>query len=339
MLNRFCFLLLVLPFLLLNSCTNYPWESIEIQKTKPVAYLSTIDLMRQKGTTAFGSSLLLTKNLDSDLINYLFSYCYRIPRPTEKNHTEELNALFANPFMKKLNDELILKNKQVPKHIESIKTGINRLYNSLPNVKLPQTIYCVNSFFSGSSFCTDKSIILGLERYLGENSPSIQALPGQDFPLWNKKMMDMRYLERDAIASWCYSTIIEDKSDNGNFAEQLVQWGKILFLTKMALPQQSDNILLRYPEDSYNWAIEHERLIWDFIVKNGFLFKRSEREQANWFKEGPFTAGLPNKAPDRLGQFIGWRIILSYLEQNDITPEELIQLPYTELLQAYEIND
>ena len=151
--------------------------------------------------------------------------------------------------------------------------------------------------------------------------------------------MEPRYLERDIVASWCYTTLVEDKSAEGNFAEQLIQWGKILFLTKMAFPDLDEAVLMRYTPSNYEWAIEHEDLVWQFIVKNGFLFKRSERENANWFKEAPFTAGLPDKAPDRLGQFIGWQIVKSYIDQHSITAEELIRLPYNELLQEYEIED
>jgi uncharacterized protein YjaZ len=60
----------------------------------------------------------------------------------------------------------------------------------------------------------------------------------------------------------------------------------------------------------------------------------------NLLHEAPFTAGLPmNEAPDRLGQFLGWRIVHSYMEQNDVTLRQLIELPYTEILTFYEINE
>ena len=55
--------------------------------------------------------------------------------------------------------------------------------------------------------------------------------------------------------------------------------------------------------------------------------------------DGPFTIGLPEKGPDRLGQFLGWRMIQIYMEKNDISLEALVKVPYNEILQAYEIED
>jgi hypothetical protein len=40
-----------------------------------------------------------------------------------------------------------------------------------------------------------------------------------------------------------------------------------------------------------------------------------------------------------LGQFLGWRMVWSYMKENPSTNlSDLIQLPYTEILQAYEIE-
>jgi uncharacterized protein YjaZ len=55
-------------------------------------------------------------------------------------------------------------------------------------------------------------------------------------------------------------------------------------------------------------------------------------------KEGPFTIGLPEKGPDRLGQFLGYRMILKYMEAKEITVEQLINTPYTDILVEYEID-
>jgi uncharacterized protein YjaZ len=56
--------------------------------------------------------------------------------------------------------------------------------------------------------------------------------------------------------------------------------------------------------------------------------------------EGPFTVGLPEKSPDRLGQFLGWKIVREFMEQNEsISFNELIKLPYNTILQSYEIEE
>ena len=59
----------------------------------------------------------------------------------------------------------------------------------------------------------------------------------------------------------------------------------------------------------------------------------------NMVSEGPFTPGIPNQeGPDRLGQFIGWRMVQKYMEKNDVTLKEMVNLPYNDILQEYEID-
>ena len=54
--------------------------------------------------------------------------------------------------------------------------------------------------------------------------------------------------------------------------------------------------------------------------------------------DAPFTVGLPEKGPDRLGQFIGWRMVHKYMEIKRIGVDELVKTPYTAILAEYEID-
>jgi uncharacterized protein YjaZ len=97
--------------------------------------------------------------------------------------------------------------------------------------------------------------------------------------------------------------------------------------------------IIRYSKRDYDWAMRNESAFWQYIVDQKQLFFLDDKIMANYLQESPFTAGIPMKGPDRLGQFLGWRIVQSYMEQYDITIKELIDLPYTELLQEYEVNE
>ena len=148
--------------------------------------------------------------------------------------------------------------------------------------------------------------------------------------------LDERYLSRDALCSWIMTHIVEDVS--GNLAEQMIRWGKVIYLTEAAFPEKDKSILLRYSEEGMKWALDQERDIWDYLVREKLLFKIDERFKINMLNEGPFTVGLPEKGPDRLGQFIGWRMVRKYMEIKRVSVEELINTPYTAILAEYEID-
>jgi hypothetical protein len=187
-------------------------------------------------------------------------------------------------------------------------------------------------------YCTKNEIGIGLERYLGAKTDVIQELPPDVFYEWIKEAMEPEYLERDAVCAWVLTHICEPGKDM-NTIEAMIQWGKILYLTKAALPEHEEHVLLRYSPSDYQWALDHERAFWEYIVKQNKLFIKSETDQAAFLQEAPFTSGFDQKGPDRLGQFLGYRIVCSYMEQYDVTLQELINKPYNELLSEYEIED
>ena len=130
--------------------------------------------------------------------------------------------------------------------------------------------------------------------------------------------------------------VVEETS--GNLTEQMIRWGKIIYLTEAAFPQKDQAILLRYSNEDLKWALDQEQEIWNYLVREKLLFKLDERLKINMLNEGPFTVGLPEKGPDRLGQFMGWRMVKKYMEIKRVSVEELIKTPYTAILAEYEID-
>ena len=58
-----------------------------------------------------------------------------------------------------------------------------------------------------------------------------------------------------------------------------------------------------------------------------------------YFNEAPFTKGLPKESPDRLGQYIGWKMVRKYMEQHsDLPLEKLLNVPFAQIMQAYKID-
>lgn len=323
--------------LIISSCSSNPLN-IDNSKVQVSIHFTQLDSLLQHTEQKNWQAALLDAHANiPEVIDYQLGYCLRLGRVSDSTLASGLIQFYGDPYLIQLEGELKKRFNSTKKHSTQITEGFRYLKAHLPTIKIPKDIVYLNSFFSGSAFCTENAIAIGLERYLGKDSPSIKSLPSEEFYDWTKIAMDERYLDRDAITSWIYTHIIPETKESSLVAS-MVNWGKIIYLTQAAFPTSEPSIPMRYSTTEFEWAVAHERVIWEYLVKNQLLFTKSERELANWLKEGPFTPGLPEKGPDRLGQFIGFRIIQSYMEQNSITLEELIQLPYNELLQAYEIQ-
>ncbi len=207
-----------------------------------------------------------------------------------------------------------------------------------PSTKVPSSIVYLNTVFQASAAATENEIGIGLERYLGDSTDVIQELPSQDFYAWIKEAMSEEFLERDAVAAWVYTHVI-DAPEGGTLAENIIYWGKVLYAVEACFPDDPKEVIVRYSKEDYNWAVENEFAFWDYLVKEKLLFKIDERVRMNMLSEGPFTPGLPEKGPDRLGQFLGWQMVRNYNLEHNLKLEELMNVSYNEILQSYEIKD
>ena len=322
----------------IQSCSGNNLD-VDISTSKYRLKSVQLDSIIKHSTDAqLGQELFTLSKQFPEIIDYQFYYCYKTGLPKDTVFQANWAELTHNPYFKRLSkriDETFPKLEGSKKIIED---GFKRLQVHLPTAKLPETILFMNSYFASSMYCTDREIGVGLERYLGAKTDVIKELPGDVFYEWIKEAMEPEYLERDAICAWIQTHICEPGKDMNNI-EAIIQWGKILYLTKAALPEQEERILLRYTATDYDWALKNERAFWEYLVKHDMLFHKSETDQAAFLQEAPFTSGLPQKGPDRLGQFLGYRIVCSYMDQYDLTLQQLLDKPYNELLSEYEIDD
>lgn len=336
----YTFLKIVSSFIiciLLFACSNP--LAVDVSKSKYTLNTERIDdLFTHANEAETVSEISHIYPKYPDFMEYLLYYCYKTGMPTDSVFSKNWDGLKKNSYFLRLSKQIKETFPSTDAFSQEIEDGFKRLNVHLPQAKLPKSLIYFNSFFSSSIYCTEKEVAVGLERYLGHKTKVIQELPPDVFYEWVKKAMEKEFLTRDALCGWIMTHICEPSKDKNNI-ESFIQWGKILYLTKAAFPEIEDRIILRYQADKYDWAIRNERNIWEYLVKENLLFKTSETDQANFLQEGPFTAGLPQKGADRLGQFIGYRIICSYMEQYPLTLQELIKIPYNTVLTEYEIND
>lgn len=272
-----------------------------------------------------------------EIYEYQLGYILKIGRISDTAFVRSIQQFKTDKGIKELEKEIGKKFNNLDKQKQGIMDGLKHLKYHFPKGKMPSSVVFMNSLIQSNAFCTENEIGIGLDRYLGAKNKFIKKLPGEPFHDWIKEAMNADFLERDALCSWIMTHYMEEKE--GNLAENIIRWGKILYLTEASFPTAEKNIIIRYSKEDYTWALENEFKFWEYLVKEGFLYKTNELDQANMLNEAPFTIGLPDESPDRFGQFIGWRMVQMYMSKNDVTLEELIKTPYNEIMQEYEIED
>jgi hypothetical protein len=274
---------------------------------------------------------------NAEIIDYQLGYCLGVGKLSDSSTAKNIQLFTKDPYIKRVEKHIQQKFYPLTKQKEEITAGFKHLKYHFPTVKLPEHVVFMNSFFASNVFCTEKEIGIGLERYLGEKTDVIQELPSHEIFQWVKEGMDPTYLERDVLTAWIMTHLVPE--DNENTISAIIRWGKIIYFTEAAFPKKAKNVILRYNEEDYQWAMDNEYAFWKYLADEKLLFSNSDRDRNNFLSEGPFTIGLPEKGPDRLGQFLGWKMIHSYMKSNKNTSlEELLKTPYNTILQAYDVK-
>jgi len=323
--------------LFLTGCSNNPLDiSIDGINTN-LTFINVDSTLFYSDSTQLMQKHKEFKTEIENIYNYEIGHCLQFGDVADSAFYNRMMLFRADTTIQKLEKSIQQKFKDKNAIESKITDGFNHLKFHFPKGKQPETIVYLNALFNSGVFCTETEIGIGLERFLGADNEIVQRLPSQYYFDWMKKAMDKKYLERDVLAGWIETHFVDEVS--GTLAEHIVRAGKVMYLTEAAFPYEDPSHILRYSKKDFEWAMDNEYKFWTYLVDENLLFKIDERTTANMINEGPFTPGLPDQnSPDRLGQFLGWRMIHSYMEQYDISVSELIKLPYNEILQAYEID-
>lgn len=271
-----------------------------------------------------------------EIYDYHFAYCMQIGTVVDTAFVNAISDYRKDTMIQSLEKEIRNKFSDLSVYQDELKSGFLRLYAMNKSWGYPKQIVWHNSLFQASVFATESQLAIGLERYLGAKSNSVRSLPSDPFYDWIKNKFEAEFLVRDALYNWVLTNGLN--VDNGNLAERMINYGKALVFVEAAMNTKNKEQIVRYSKEDYKWAIDNEASFWKFLVDQKALFKTDERNAANIFNDGPFTAGLPEKAPDRLGQFLGWRIVKQYVETNKINAKDLLNVPYNRILQNYKID-
>ena len=159
-------------------------------------------------------------------------------------------------------------------------------------------------FFNGD-------MIIALDMYLGADYLEYRKLR---LPLYRIQRMNSDYIVRDGIYELFYNHFLEKPGKN--VLEKMINKGKHLYFLDALLPESADHIKIGYPIEKLQWCIENEHNIWAFMIENELLYSSSSQTLRNLFTDGPFTHSFSQESPARIGEWMGWQIVRSYMNSH-----------------------
>ena len=232
----------------------------------------------------------------------------------------QLHDFITNPLNRALYDSVINKYPDLTRYEGELTDAFKRFRYFFPDNELPE----VFSYVSGLIFeqpvqFIGGDMIVALDMYLGKNLVEYRRT---GLPIYKIERMNSDFITRDCIYDMYFYHFM--KKQGNNVLEKMIEEGKHLYFLDALLPETPDNIKIGYPEQKLEWCKTNESNIWAFMIENELLFSSDNNIFRKFFTDGPFSHSFSNDSPARLGEWLGWQIVRSYMKNNpEITPGQL----------------
>ena len=193
---------------------------------------------------------------------------------------------------------------------KNVSNAFTYIHHYFPEVKLPD-IYFFVSGFNRSVMLNENFIAVGSDLYLGSNFAAYKNFTYQ-YLMYN---MRRECVATDLVSATLFRMFVMNSPEN-RLLDNMIFRGKIMYLLSEFMPQEKPESLMGYTPDQWKWSKTNEKQIWGAMIDQKHLFSTDMQLIRKYMNDAPFTAPISQESPGRLGTWMGWQIVKSYMKTN-----------------------
>jgi hypothetical protein len=245
---------------------------------------------------------------------------------TDLNDTVKLNSMIGyltNPRNIDFHKAVEEKFHDLTTVEKDLTDGFRHAKYYFPEMEIPH----VYSYISGGDYenpvqFADSVLIIALDTYLGND---FKPYLSDGVPLYKTHRMTPDHIVPDCMRSILDKMASPAFSAN-TFLEQVVEAGKRLYLLDAFIPGIAGNLKIGYTPEQFSWISKNESHVWSAIIENRMLYSSEGQTLRVFLADGPYTPAFGKESPPRLGEWIGWQIVKSYMNNHpEITLKQLLR--------------
>lgn len=218
-------------------------------------------------------------------------------------------------------------------NFEPVREEFNSLFQHVkyyfPEVKTPKVITIISEMdYTAKAIYADSLVIVSLELYLGKEHKFYQ------FPNYLKQNFEERQIMPDVVSSFAFRKI--PASPDRSLLSQMIFEGKQLYAKDLLLPEYTDAEKMGYTPEQIKWCEENESYMWRYFIENEVLYSDDPKLTTRFIAPAPFSKfflEIDNDSPGRVGAWIGWQMVRSYMKNNKATLPELLKTNAKEIFE------
>ncbi len=239
-------------------------------------------------------------------------------------------------WVNKMNDTLQIELNQAVESnfndLKQIRKDIKQLFQHLTyydnTFTMPRVITITSDVeYRTKTIVTDTIVIIALDTYLGSNHEFYT-----DIPRFITQNMEPSQIVSDLAGNYADKYIFQ--SERKTLLDEMIYFGKQLYFKDVMIPFKSDAEKIGYSQDQLDWAASNEAQIWSYFIEREMLYSSDNSLPGRFIVDAPFSKfylELDNESPGRLGQYIGWQIVRSYMKNNEISLMEMLEQDASEI--------
>ncbi len=210
----------------------------------------------------------------------------------------------------------------------SLELLFKHLKYYFPAVRVPRVVTLTSEVdYENRVLLADSLLLIGLDNYLGANHEFYSVLNR-----YIAEELDPAYLVSDVANTYARSLVPNRRERS--FVAQMVYYGKLLYLKDLLLPLEPDSVKIGYTAEQLAWAQANEGQIWRYFIERELLYTTDQKLAPRFLDPAPFSKfelQLDNESPGRIGRYMGWQIVRSYMDRSGAGLQDMLAMPGEEL--------
>ncbi len=234
-----------------------------------------------------------------------------------KSQVKELQS-----FVKNVHDIYGDFEQTTLKEFEKVVRRVNFYY---PEFKAPPVITTITGYGQNRDLIfSDESFIIGLDYLVGAETDYKITASG---------------LVPDYVGRYCVKANAPkkfamelsrkfnkfDKKDESLLA-YMIYHGKELYFVEQVFPCQHDSLYIEYTKEEIEETKQFaKQRVWKHFIANSLFHSTDPEHVSKYISPRPKTFEVADDCPGRIGQWLGWQIVRSYMESHpDLTLKDLM---------------
>lgn len=225
-------------------------------------------------------------------------------------------------------NEIRLKYNDFETDTSQIKSVFQHVKYYFKAFKAPKIITVISDVdYKNRVIYADSLMLIGLDNYLGSDHRYYGGIQQ-----YIKKNFTATQIPIDVAKTIGRSKIAAPK--DRTFLGELIQYGKLYYLIDLFIPSAEKNNIIGYTIDEYDWALANENYVWRYFIEKELLFSTNAKLGERFINPAPFSKfylEIDGDSPGRIGQFIGWQIVASYMQNNEVSLQQMLNTSAEEI--------